>query len=316
MPTHVPPFDPKRILCPTDFTAASRAALQTAVNLARPVAGTVRIMHVVPIPVPVGGGMAYLTPPAGLGAEARAALIDDLRRFAEPAAAAGLETLLLLREGDAPHEILDDLERSPADLVVMGRGRRGALERLVLGSVTERVTRRSPVPVLVVDEPVRALGRRRVLCAVELDAASTGTLACAHALTTALGGELTVLHVVREPEDEPWARTGFEIAEYGRLRLRDEEELLSDLAGRVDTGIERRIVRGSPRQRIAEIAREISADVVVVGCHGRGVFGVPALGSTVRTLLHECAGAVLVVPSLVATAAGEPGSVAAARRNA
>ena len=54
-----------------------------------------------------------------------------------------------VRQGDPVDVIVAEAERSSADLVVVGTKRRG-VRRLVLGSVTEGVARRSPCPVLVI----------------------------------------------------------------------------------------------------------------------------------------------------------------------
>lgn len=57
---------------------------------------------------------------------------------------------ILVRQGNPVREILAEIERTDAGMVVMGtHGRRG-VARWLLGSVAERVLRRSPVPVMTV----------------------------------------------------------------------------------------------------------------------------------------------------------------------
>ncbi|RYF58056.1 MAG: universal stress protein, partial [Comamonadaceae bacterium] len=80
-------------------------------------------------------------------AEANSALDVTRKAMAE----AGVAVTTMVGEGHAVHEgILRALEATDADLIVMGsHGRRG-LEKLVLGSVTQRVLGAVHIPVLVV----------------------------------------------------------------------------------------------------------------------------------------------------------------------
>lgn len=73
--------------------------------------------------------------------------LDDLRDVAE---ARGVELTTAIRTGIPEEEILAYTDAEGIDLLVMGtHGRRG-MERYVLGSTTERVLRRAPVPVVTV----------------------------------------------------------------------------------------------------------------------------------------------------------------------
>lgn len=77
-------------------------------------------------------------------AEAHLARVETLAREE------GVPLLSLVEEGDPVDEILDVARFHEVDLIVMStHGRRG-LERLVTGSVTEGVLRKSPVPLVVV----------------------------------------------------------------------------------------------------------------------------------------------------------------------
>ena len=70
-------------------------------------------------------------------------------------AAEGVRESAVVRYGEAPEEILDDIRSRRPDLVAMGTHGRTGLTHLVLGSVAEQVLRASPVPVLLF--PARAL---------------------------------------------------------------------------------------------------------------------------------------------------------------
>jgi nucleotide-binding universal stress UspA family protein len=68
--------------------------------------------------------------------------------------AAGVESVTTdVRPGTPHREILAYVEEHDADLVVLGTRGQTGLERYLLGSVTERVLRSSPVPVMTVRQP-------------------------------------------------------------------------------------------------------------------------------------------------------------------
>ncbi len=89
------------------------------------------------------GGTDFFTP---LREAARRHLDDEMRELRKTVP----EATGILRIGIPAQEILQTMNETHADLVVMGtHGRRG-LEHLLLGSVAEKVVRMSPVPVLTV----------------------------------------------------------------------------------------------------------------------------------------------------------------------
>lgn len=141
----------KHILVPVDGSPTSMLAVSKAADLAKAFGSRVTALYVIdPYPFTgVGADFAYgqsqyLT---AATAEANSAL-DAVKTSMQ---AAGVSVDAVLGEGHAVHEgIVRALEKTGADLVVMGsHGRRG-LERLMLGSVTQRVLGVAHVPVLVV----------------------------------------------------------------------------------------------------------------------------------------------------------------------
>ncbi len=141
----------KHILIPVDGSATSAMAVSKAAALAKTFGSTVTAVYVVdPYPFTgVGADFAYGQAQyiSAATAEANTALDATKKAMAE----VGVDVTLMVGEGHAVHDgILRALEATGADLIVMGsHGRRG-LEKLVLGSVTQRVLGVVRVPVLVV----------------------------------------------------------------------------------------------------------------------------------------------------------------------
>lgn len=141
----------KHILVPVDGSPTSMMAVSKAAGLAKAFGSAVTILYVIdPYPFTgVGADFAYGQAQylSAATAEANAALDTAKKAMQE----AGIEANTVVGEGHAAQEgISRALESTGADLIVMGsHGRRG-IERLVLGSVTQRVLGAVHVPVLVV----------------------------------------------------------------------------------------------------------------------------------------------------------------------
>ena len=136
------------IVVPTDFEEASVKALDLAKDLAGRIGAEVVLVHVYSLPVYTYPGLEPGLLP-GFHREVMAAARRALEQLG--VAQGGLRTML--RDGDAAIENLDAAKDLGARFIVMGtHGRRG-LSHLFLGSVAERVVRRSPVPVMTVRAP-------------------------------------------------------------------------------------------------------------------------------------------------------------------
>jgi nucleotide-binding universal stress UspA family protein len=141
----------RRILHPTDFSSASRAALAKAIELARAQKAELVVCHVVSPFVPMLGE-GYMTPRMyeEIATSTRQGAQRQLDAVVARARRAGARVRGLLVEG-TPFDRIGRVARSQkAGLVVMGTHGRSALGRLFLGSVAERVVATSPVPVLTV----------------------------------------------------------------------------------------------------------------------------------------------------------------------
>jgi nucleotide-binding universal stress UspA family protein len=138
----------ERILVPTDGSDATREAVQQAVDLAAEHGATIHALYVVNSASFAGLPMdsSWENVSAMLSEEGSAAL-DDVGELAEEH---GVDVLRELSDGNPAREIVRYAEDEDCDLVVMGTHGRGGIDRLLLGSVAEKVVRSSTVPVLTV----------------------------------------------------------------------------------------------------------------------------------------------------------------------
>lgn len=133
------------LLVPTDFSDCSNRALEAASRLAEQARGRVALLHVVePQPLPWAEGQETLLVEADgdeLRARFEAALRDELR---------GREGDVIVAEGRVAQEIERVAGERGASLIVLGTHGRGRLAQALIGSIAEKVTRSSPLPVLTV----------------------------------------------------------------------------------------------------------------------------------------------------------------------
>lgn len=142
----------RTVVVPYDFSVHAHAALETAIDLAKRLPGAeLQLLHVVQTPT---YGYAYAggaLPPA---IDTKVLCEGAGKSLADVAAAEpdlGPETELHVVEGlGIADAIRASSEAIGADLIVMGTHGRTGLAHVFLGSVTERLLRMAPCPVLAV----------------------------------------------------------------------------------------------------------------------------------------------------------------------
>ncbi|KQP19993.1 universal stress protein [Pseudorhodoferax sp. Leaf267] len=141
----------QQILVPVDGSQSALNALRQAVTVAKAFGSTLFLVHVIdPYPF-LGAGADYALGQADYLSAATSNANNALHAATEIVTAAGLQSDSAVVDGHAAEEgILATAKTCGADLIVMGsHGRRG-IEKLLLGSVTQRVLQDARVPVLVV----------------------------------------------------------------------------------------------------------------------------------------------------------------------
>jgi nucleotide-binding universal stress UspA family protein len=145
---------------------------------------------------------------------------------------------------------------------------------------------------------------RSIVCGVDGSGDSAAALAVAAEMANRLGTRLVLAHVV-EYTPSPSAAVGIRPAGVAMAPLAatlDEQEragerLLENAADQAGLGeAERRVVTGFAAERLADLADEEDADLIVVGSRGRGAFKAAFLGSVSTSLIGVARCPVLVVP--------------------
>ena len=138
----------KKILIATDGSEPNKKAISYGIELAKLSEAKVYAVFVVDtasfasIPMDTGWEMMYeLLQKEGT---------DATRLVEDDAKALGVDVESAVIEGHPSHEIIEFAENNDIDLIVMGTLGKSGLDKFLLGSVAEKVSRNAKVPVLVV----------------------------------------------------------------------------------------------------------------------------------------------------------------------
>ena len=143
-----------------------------------------------------------------------------------------------------------------------------------------------------------------IICGVDGSSDSQAALKVAEQFADRLGSNLILSHVA-EPAYVPYAAAypfggtagAMAVAEEAESEEEDSERLLERVA--VAAGLEdaeRRVAIGHPAERLAELADDENAELVVVGSRGRGALKSAILGSVSYSLVGIAGCPVLIVP--------------------
>lgn len=150
----------ENVLVPTDGSEAAESAVEDAVDLAAKYGATVHALYVVDVEatnLALGTEQVERVRRGELDEmpEVKAKADEATGYVADVAAEHGVAVEEHVRAGSPARAIRTFVEDNDVDLVVMGSHGRSGLSRVVLGSVAEKVLRRTRLPVLVVDAKER-----------------------------------------------------------------------------------------------------------------------------------------------------------------
>ena len=303
-------IDIRRILCPIDFSDHSRRALDHAMAIARSHQSTVTVLYVfAPLPVAAVGLGPMGLEPTVLSPIDSERLLEETKAFAATESAPGVSVQALVRGGSAAAEIVDQAADMQADLLVMGTHGRSGFERLVLGSVTERVLRKAPCPVMTVPTglpdavPAGPVLYQSILCPVDFSDSSLHALKYASSMAVRAHGQLTVLHVderdfghadgIGGMAYDAGMTLGEFLEERAQVSRRRLEDVTRDAAanGNVDT----LLTNGTPWREVLRVAAERRSDLIVMGVQGRGSTDLLFFGSTTQHVVRQATCPVLTL---------------------
>ena len=291
------------ILCPVDLSAVSKAALAHAFAWADWYGAELHVLHVALIPVAVPG-MPGVVVTLDRGSLVRTQL--EVQHFVEEVRLAGVPYDVRVLHGDPAAVIADDAKRYRNALVILGSRASRGFERVMLGSVAERVLHGTQVPTLVVsatnDVPPSVVPKfKRIICGVNLHLSSLEALRFALSLATESDAELRIVSVL-EPFAAvlPLGTPTHVIAEHRhyqrQLSLHAIRQHVPDEARQACT-IREEVGVGEPVDTLIGIAQANAAELLIVGTGDRPHLQWLWRGRTTDRLIRNSTCPVLVVPT-------------------
>lgn len=139
-------YDIERILCPTDFSEGSLQAFSAANDIATKLGAELSVIYVLPVQ-----STLPTDPTAVFEVHQREDLLHKhLYEMTRELNEKGIQGRAFLEHGDAAGEIVRVAEEQRIDLIVIATFGKTGWRRLAFGSVTEKVVRQAPCPVLVI----------------------------------------------------------------------------------------------------------------------------------------------------------------------
>lgn len=292
----------RRILCATDFSAASSPAWEFAQRLALATKAELLLVHVVPwIRVPVEGAFDPRTYQR-LIEEGRAEAVAACDRLVGSAIDRGLRVAVRIEDGPVVARILAVADGEGADVVVLGTHGRTGLNRILVGSVADQVVQLATHPVITV-RPLPASGgspRRpiaRILYPTDFSLASRKAWSWVKALAEATGADVDLLHVLFEVVPDRHLDPALLAQAAGAIRedAQKSVEQFVETCGLPRARMHVHLGHGVEADQIVHRAQVSSADLIAMGTHGRTGLLRLALGSVTRQVLHTAACPVLTV---------------------
>jgi nucleotide-binding universal stress UspA family protein len=287
----------RHVLCPVDFSDASRRALHWSTSFAKEVDARLSLLHVIDTGA-LSIGNLVAVPDASRELRERAE--ENVASWRRERELSGTEVELV--EGVPADAIARIANERDVDLLVLGTHGLSGFQKLLLGSVTEKVLHRVRVPMLTLSPSApedRAF--QTVVMAIDFGPESKSVVRHGVWLAEHYRAKLVAVHAVPVPYVVLNERTVERLGPRELARL--EEALTSDRRKELEaflpetSGAETKAVVkvGSPFTLLSEVMNETSSGLVVMGAGGHGDSGMRWLGSTCHKVVRSAPCPVLVV---------------------
>jgi len=264
----------KKILVPCDFSQQAKDAFVLAMNWAAKAECEVVLLHSVTLP------MVYDATYTGVYFDPQ--YIEVMQgfvasKFKEFKAIAGIPHVPVALEivyDDVAHAVVEAIARYSVDLVIMGTSGSSGLSEVFIGSNTEKVVRRSSVPVLSVPKAATLDNIRDMVLATTLELNQQGFMSRVKALQAFLGAKLHVLLVNTSANFRSRTEGEKALSAYARHYQLDNYELHFENYYEEENGI-------------MDFSRSINAGLVVMGTHARKGLSHLFMGSVTEDVVNH-----------------------------
>ena len=282
-------FQPKTILCPTDFSEPATLALRYGKHLADCFDARLVVLYADPFSPPPYFTAGEVEDLAKTIERIKGEAHQYLTRYVTEHIGGSGKVEGVVAENQTVPAILLTAEEKKAGMIIMGTHGRSGINRLTLGSVTEKVLHETDRPVLTVREKKGAaepskVSVQQVLCPINYSEVAHKALEHAVEMSRCFKAELLVLHVIESQSTD----------------VKDEDEH-HHLCAWVPDGIRSRcslreiVRRGDAAEQIIEAATSAGCDMIVLGAQHKRFHDTTVLGTTTLRVTRHAPCPVLTV---------------------
>jgi nucleotide-binding universal stress UspA family protein len=274
-------FQPKLILCPTDFSESATLALHYGKYLSDCFDARLLVLYADPFSPPPYFTSGQLEDLARTIENFKEAAHEYLTRYVSEHIGGSSKVEMIVAENQTVPAILLTAEEKKVDMIVIGTHGRSGINRLMLGSVTEKVLHETDHPVLTVRERKGAAelskaSVQQVLCPINYTEVALMALDHAVAISKCFEAELVVLHVIESHSTDIKEKD-----EHSRLCAWIPDDL------RLRCSLKEIVRRGDAADQIIEVSSSASCDMIVLGAQHKHFQDTTVLGTTtIRVTRH------------------------------
>jgi len=257
------------LLVPLDGSPSAEQALPHAIALAQRSNATIHVVRVLP---PQQEGVLFRPEPAA---------IDDAKRYLDRILKQIKQQNVSVeagwRCGEPVEQILCDAIMLDIDVIIMATQHYTGLERLLLGSVAERVVRMAECPVMLVHGNTPVHPCQRLLVALDRTPTGEAILPYAEQLSRMLGASLVLFHVIAKHDEHTYAGVSQDATQY-----------LEAIAARLRAdGLEVEVIvsSGEPGKAIVRYAQARRVDGIAMTTHSKPLLERTLFGSVAAHVL-------------------------------
>jgi nucleotide-binding universal stress UspA family protein len=281
----------KRILVPLDFSEFSNKALEFTLALATKGKTTISLLHVV------------VLFQDDIDEEERLQQYEELTKTREENVKNQMESSkkkvkrkgvtvesIIVRGISAADTILEYIDSSSFDLIVMGTHGRTGLKHLLLGSVSEKIVRLSAISVLTVHRSIKNFHIKKVLVPIDFSVHSKEAADHAILVATEFKAKIQFIHVIEQDIHPSFYASGIDSIFQIDTDLKDRviQNLKEFLADQLNPSLQYTFIvkEGKAHKEIVETAKDLKSDMIVIATHGLSGLDYFLLGSTAEKVVR------------------------------